>query len=330
MKQFLGISFFTLLLCVILIVVVDVESFKSAITSFSLENIFLVAFLVFFNQSVRATRFQILLSTQGNPHPFTVLRVTCIHQFLNHILPMRSGEMSFPFLLEKYGKSKYSSSLACLIIARLYDALLLLCCVLVGIWKLSQQLQVNFQVPSISWILVGQVALALMAFSILYFLYIKYRDSLHLRVTAKRRQRNIFSTSIHRLVRKVSKLIAQVYQELRLYKDIRLHFQLFMCSGLIWVSLLSLFNLFLSAAGLVVSWQEVIVGSSLASLTQLLPINTLGSVGTLEAGWVMGFSLLGLDPEKVLIAGVSMHAFVLAMSGIYAGLGWTSLLYKRS
>ena len=330
MKKFLGISFFTLLLCTILVVVVDAESFKSAITSFSLDNILLVAFLVFFNQSVRATRFQILLSTQRSPNPFTVLRVTCIHQFLNHILPMRSGEMSFPFLLEKYGESKYSSSLACLIVARLYDALLLLFCVLIGMWKLSKQLQINFSIPNISWILVGQVTFVLIVFSILFFLSARYRNILYSPVNPRLSQRNIFSTFIHRLVIKLSKLISQVYQELSLYKDIRLHFQLFICSGLIWVSLLSLFNVFLNAAGLVVSWQEVIIGSSLASLTQLLPINTLGSIGTLEAGWVMGFSLLGLDPEKVLIAGVSMHAFVLAMSGIYAGLGWTSLLYRRS
>ena len=330
MKRFLGISCLTFLLLIVLLVLVDAEILKSAIASFSLDRILLVAFLVFFNKLVRATRFQLLLSNKGNSNPLTVLRITCIHQFLNHILPMRSGELSFPILLEKYGESKYSSSLACLIVARIYDAGLLLCCILVGMWKLSIQFQINRYIPNISWVLAERVIFSLVALTILLSLAFRYKHFFNSLVSPRRSGTSLYPAFIHRLVRKSSRLITQVYRELTSYKDLQLHFQLFFCSGLIWLSLLSLFNLFLTATGLIVSWQEVIIGSSLANLTQLLPINTLGSVGTLEAGWVMGFSLLGLDPEKVLIAGVSMHAFVLAMSGIYAGLGWTSLLYKRN
>jgi uncharacterized membrane protein YbhN (UPF0104 family) len=78
------------------------------------------------------------------------------------------------------------------------------------------------------------------------------------------------------------------------------------------------------------SLSEVVLGSSLANLTQLLPISTLGNIGTLEAGWVFGFTLLGFDSYRMLTAGIVMHVIVILAAGVYGVLSWVGLSVRSA
>ena len=64
------------------------------------------------------------------------------------------------------------------------------------------------------------------------------------------------------------------------------------------------------------------IGSAIANLTQLLPINSLGSIGTLEAGWTAGFHLAGLPVEVGVATGLLMHSFVILYLFLITGLFW--------
>ena len=57
---------------------------------------------------------------------------------------------------------------------------------------------------------------------------------------------------------------------------------------------------------------EAAFGSSLAGMTNVLPINGLAGFGTQEAGWVLGFGLLGVDRDLALATGVGVHLVQLA------------------
>jgi len=123
---------------------------------------------------------------------------------------------------------------------------------------------------------------------------------------------------------------SNLYYELLSYRGILIHLRIFAYSILIWLVLFLLFWRVLQLVGFYISFSEVILGSSLATLTQLLPINTLGNIGTLEAGWVLGFTMLGFDSYKTLTAGIVMHVIVILSAGVYAIFSWIALSLKAN
>lgn len=330
-KRILLPGLLTVLFIILVVVTVEPDQLKTAFTRLDLGIIFQVFFLVFVNQLIRAIRFKLVLPKQLDF--FFVLRVTCIHQFLNHILPMRTGEMSFPLLLGKYTDSTYSSSLASLVLVRLYDAIVLLGFILIALGFLVSQSRLDLSAIESSFVVLGSgggLLLGLLLLVLFFFLYKKNSGASFFQANLSTYKVEKNSKNRFKLAGKASQWLSRFFKEFRLYREGMLHLKLFLLSVMIWVSLLYLFRIFLFSSGLVISWPGVVVGSGLASLTQLLPINTFGNIGTLEAGWVLGFSLLGLDSGQVLIAGISMHVLVIVASALYAILSWISLSYKSS
>jgi uncharacterized membrane protein YbhN (UPF0104 family) len=93
-------------------------------------------------------------------------------------------------------------------------------------------------------------------------------------------------------------------------------------TGAIWTSLFLLFSETLRLAGHSVGWPATVVGSTLANATQFLPVNTLGSFGSLEAGWTVGFALMGVPAKEAFAAGLAMHSVVFAVLMATALPGW--------
>jgi uncharacterized membrane protein YbhN (UPF0104 family) len=65
---------------------------------------------------------------------------------------------------------------------------------------------------------------------------------------------------------------------------------------------------------------EAAFGSSLAVMTNVLPINAMAGFGTQEAGWVLGFEFLGVERELALSTGVAVHLVQLAHVVVFGGL----------
>ena len=68
-------------------------------------------------------------------------------------------------------------------------------------------------------------------------------------------------------------------------------------------------------------------GSSLAVLTNLLPINSFAGFGTQEGGWVAGFGLLGVSSDVALSTGLGVHLAQLASTIVlgligHVAMGW--------
>lgn len=74
---------------------------------------------------------------------------------------------------------------------------------------------------------------------------------------------------------------------------------------------------------------EAVFGSALAILTSLLPISAFASIGTLEAGWVLGFSVFGVDRELALATGAGLHIVQLLNVVIIGVLGHLWMAWLR-
>jgi uncharacterized protein (TIRG00374 family) len=232
---------------------------------------------------------------------------------------MRSGELSFPFLLKRYSGCAYSSSVAQLILTRLYDLLSFAFIMAFSLVNLMDR-----GIIKSSWIL-GSVLCLLLAFPVVIFsLQLIYRRGNQPNSDNLVRFKKL--SFLKPIFFRVKTFLKRIFQELLRYGDIILHLKLLGYSLLIWLVLFLIFWKVLLLAGIQMSFSEVVVGSSLANLTQLLPLNTVGNIGTLEAGWVLGFTMLGFDSRQVFAVGLLMHTVVIVAAGLYAFISWVFLL----
>ena len=78
-------------------------------------------------------------------------------------------------------------------------------------------------------------------------------------------------------------------------------------------------------SGFDISFAETVLGSTVASLSHVLPINAFGSFGSLEAGWTFGFAALGFDPRGVLAVAFVLHILLMIFLIVAALAAWAWL-----
>ncbi|MES1026053.1 lysylphosphatidylglycerol synthase transmembrane domain-containing protein [Gloeocapsa sp. BRSZ] len=305
---------FTIFLITILGSIINPSDISSAFYQVGLLGVSKMFLLVGITQALRALRFLEILSIKAKISYYIIFEITCIYQFLNHILPVRTGELSLPILLKRYSNYPYISSVASLLLTRIHDALALgtIVCLGIGLAVIQGRIASDWLI----YLIVVLLAIALVIG--LLTLLIKQNHQL---------ARNWKSS---KLFLKLKTLIKNFYDELLIYRQLSLHLKLFSYSILLWLIIFVLFWVVLQSLGFSLSLSEVILGSSLANLTQLLPVSTLGNIGTLEAGWVFGFTLLGYDSYHTLTAGIVMHIIVILIAGIYGVLSWVGLSVRSA
>lgn len=232
------------------------------------------------------------------------------HAFLNQLLPLRTGELIFPVLLRRATGLPLSVGLIDLLLLRLIELAVLLPLYTLAFcaWLIEQGDQ------SVSgaalWVLVAIGAVSALSLPLLPAL-LKQAIGLGSRLLA-----------LPRLARRggavrLSASLGRCREELgRL--GLGAVVGLTAATVLMWGCLFGVYYSALWALGVEVSALVAVVGSAGAIVTNLLPINGIGSLGTLEAGWVAGFVALGEDQAAVTASGIAMHAVIIGVLGLCA------------
>lgn len=92
-----------------------------------------------------------------------------------------------------------------------------------------------------------------------------------------------------------------------------------------WAALWSLAWFLLVAMGYRWPPMEVVAGSAVAALANLLPFNLVGNLGTLEAGWTAAFVALGVPVELAAATGFASHLWALLFAAIFGAAAWGAL-----
>ena len=71
------------------------------------------------------------------------------------------------------------------------------------------------------------------------------------------------------------------------------------------------------------------LASSGEMITGLLPINMVGSLGTLEAGWAVGYIICGVDRASAIATGFIVHGLIILCGFIISAAGFAYLLARR-
>ncbi len=253
------------------------------------------ASVVYLSYGVRALRlYDYFRADMAGAYPLC-LRLFLQHNMLNNLLPMRSGELSFPWLMSRYFDVSPIRSLPVLFWFRLLDLHTLLAIGLGVVLGRSQ----------------GAVAAGVLALW------------LTLPVLAHRlsgRLRGLLDDGGGGRWRRLAvRLLSSLPQSRRDF------WASWAWTWLNWLAKLAAFAWVLvqfAPLPAAAAWMGVIAGD----LTSVLPIHGVAGAGTFEAGVVAGLVPFGVAPERALPAAVNLHLFLLGCA-VFAGL--LTLLVRR-
>jgi uncharacterized protein (TIRG00374 family) len=265
----------------------------------------------------RAARFRSLLASGGIPMG-RMYAVACAHGMLNHLLPMRSGEFSYLYFAKRQFEVTMGEAAVSLAIARVLDYL-----VVSAAFILSSLAVLPALSGAAGWYLVGAVILACIAVILLRYV-VRLSNWLHGLGRRMAQHGSGRGASVLRWLEAKLQEIAEAFGSTR---NARVYTRSAVFSVLIWLCTFAVFYCFLRALGFGIGYWGVIVGSTFAVLTNVLPLSGIGSFGTLEAGWTAGFLLIGFDKEQAIASGFAVHLLALVIIIILglAGLARISL-----
>ncbi len=310
-NQWLVVAVSTIAVVGLLYAFVDPAILSSLLKELSIAEIASLAGVYSGAMILRIVRIRLSFSSGSAPSFPQISYASVIHQFLNHIVPARLGEISLPLLLKQRNQVPITQSVAMLLVLRLFDLIVLMLFGLVAIALLIQN-QIGSDLNK--YLTATAIGGVLLLVCLLWYGFV-YRFKLEAPDQSQASPGRIAALSY-----KIRAFAAEVQKELRSNWSPLKHAVVFSFSCLIWITLLAFFHAFLHFANHDVAYWQTLVGSTFASLTQLLPVNSLGSIGTLEAGWSAGFYLTGIPIQTGVATGFLMHTLVILYLVLVAGL----------
>ena len=253
--------------------------------------------------SIKAFRFRYFL--RGALRFRAIFGIAAIHSFWNNLLPFRSGELSYIYLVRKSGKVDDGANVASLVAARVLDA------VVVALFLfLSSFFLISGRFPLGSgerfWLLA-------FAAGIPFFLW----------VTALRG--NVFRGMIsraagyssHPLVRNIFEKINEAVSALAVLSGAGMFVSFFLLSLLVWAGdFLFVWTAF-GAAGIILAPTEALFMAAFPVIAALIPFQSPAGIGTFEGTMVAGLLALGIGGGAAVGVSVIFHAVLLFSSFIF-------------
>lgn len=241
-----------------------------------------------------------------------VIAAVFLQNFFNRIMPFRLGELSLPYLLKKAENEPVAPTVISLLLVRILELWTVLVMVVVALWfYLGGQTEDTFRL--------------LIAGGLVSVLLLGYQWFLALGVRVARWV--ISATGLERSL-KILSLMEQL--EAAVVERGRLSWSRYATLWLMTILVVVLnqlaFDFLVRSLGYDLNFLQIIVGVSATQILGALPLPTVGSVGTHEAGWVVGFMLVGMAQADAMLTGVASQVLSLLFNGILAAPAYLYLL----
>ncbi len=258
----------------------------------------------------RARRFYFVL---GGKVPFWRLyNIASVHALVNNILPARTGELSYVYLIRKNGGVSGAENVSSLVISRVFDLLVASGLVLLSVFFVFRSLANAREVAALAFL--GFLAVV---FLFLAFVFWERRLFGAVEAVLRRLRLDRFALINHFLV-VFGEVTAKLADARRYENFVKLSY----LSVFLWILMFSMFWLTFLALGLEISfWQSVFV-IALPAAISLLPIQPMGGFGAYEASAMLGLMLLGFDKETAFGAGLASHVITLLFSVVMGIIGY--------
>lgn len=274
---------------------------------------FSLYFLAYFFQ---ALRFRLFLMNRFNL--FSLFNIVCLHNFFNNILPLRTGEFSYLYLIEKSEKVRTGENIASLILARFLDFFAISLFFFISIILLLSAETQFFQQLFLCWVLF------LIPFAVLFVLILFYP------IKVSRFAEIFFSKTVFqkfKIFNFIQQKIKEILGAIQNLKSRKLFFFSTITSLAIWLSLYLTSFLLIRGLGLNLNFWQIIFVSSFPLFSLILPIQGIAGFGNIEGSWTLGFMILGIPKVLAVSSGFILHFIILIYTFILAFLGY--VLFKR-
>jgi uncharacterized membrane protein YbhN (UPF0104 family) len=254
----------------------------------SIPALSLALILMVLSYALRALRIQRYFINELRGQFWPTLKLSTWHILLNNFLPMRTGEISFPVLMQRYFTLPAARTVPVLLWFRLLDLqAIVLIGLLAAIWGMG--------LPDAWAILV----ITLVPAPVLIFLA-RHRVRRVIATRPDGKWRGRLLSSVDSLPHSVAHFLAAL--------------------GWTWANwLIKLVTLAWVLAHLApLGLAAALAGAIGGDLTTVLPIHAPGGFGTFEAGVMVALQPFGLDAANSLTAALNLHLFVLGSSMLAA------------
>lgn len=276
---------------------------------------------------LRAYRFGVLLDWRGPAdegaadrpanRPITILPEMFALSFFNTILPSRSGELSFPYFMWRRHGVAVGESTAALIVVRIFDYLAVGLLYVVFAWLERQKLT-----PGAAQVV--QIVAILLLLSMILLAAAPWLGRVGLRLAAWLLDRfGLAAGRPGQMLLRSGRRAVSAFERMRTLRSYGLTLG---WSLLTWLLTFAWFAAFMVAIGLPTPFTLVVVGSTFGVLAKALPFVTVGGFGAHEAGWAVGFGLVGMETGLAIASGFAVNILTVTASAVF-GVG--ALIFMR-
>lgn len=299
-----------LLISVLIITVyfsITMSQLEMAMNMFSLKSFIVCLLICFISYILRSFRYHLVI---GDPN-LTLLKLLPVimqYQFFVRILPLKSGEFTLLYLLNKHRNIDIHQSANSLIFVKVIDLISILFLFL----SLNATSFMNTK-DNIGLILTIIFILNIMSTAIFMRFYVPIFE--FAKDFLKKKTWRLLKYNI------VNNILG--YKRDFSMKDIIL---ISINTSTIWISVY-VFMLFLIQDSITIPILKQIEAITFAFIGNSLPINGIGGFGTQEAAWTIGFMQKDVDYSLSLLTGVYANVISFLYSAIFGVVGWL-YLYK--
>ena len=295
----------------------DVNLFKKLLNKISLPDYIIGLFFYIIICFIRGIRFKAAGSKASILELFGIASINII---FNRILPFRTGDIVYAYILKKIGRGYFSEGLVHLVLMRLSDIVSVVTIFFIGfgltIFIQEKAIELNIGMK-LGFILLGLLALFMFIYvtKILKFI-LNLFENIAFRINFLKRFKERFFK-----LKKIMESSAILSRKRKLI--------LFLACSFVWLSYYSLFYFILILLNIDFSFILTLVGSSFAIIASFIPLSIIGSFGLLEGGWSLGFSLCGMEQKVAIATGIIMSGLTLSYSMISFFIGAIVLLISK-
>ncbi len=233
----------------------------------------------------------------------------------NNILPARTGELSYIYLIKKLHNQKTGVGIATLFVARVFD-FISIC----GLFIISAIMVTDL--PERVSNMIGLITAFMILIVILLFLLIYFKERFLL--SAKRVVKAI-GIKRFKFVGSILNKGEETIESFDTVKSKRIVAYVGLVSVITWISVCTTNYFLIKSVGIDLSFWEMVIASSFMLLTSVLPIKGICGFGTSEALFTAVMAAFGVSVSLAIIAGFGLHIVLISYYLILGTLGLVKL-----
>ena len=281
---------------------IDIQKIPQTLSRLSI-NALLIGFLCYcLLVLAKALRFRALLNLESRVyHIFPIL---ALHTFWGNILPMRTGDVSYVYLMQRRQKVDATQGIASLLVASLIDFVLLMGLVIGTAWLLRATLRDTFS-GTVLYLVPFLIGGGLIA--VVVFVYIAPNFCIKI---AERCTSPLLRLEKRPITWGVKKGL-EVLQQLTVFRSNRRFLEVWLYSLFCLVIRFGFQCYLVTEMGVAIPMTEVLFALAFTNVFNLLPVQTVGNFGTTEFPFVWLLHHFGTSVEVGTVTGFSLHILIL-------------------